>query len=125
MNTSSPAPDLRTSNEKAIDLMMNSIPLNSYWYNVSKKSNKIPADNLSIITEHKYYNVYSYASDRSGFVYNKCIEIKYDSDSWRIYPNGSLFNINDCKEISKEEFEKIENNFIKSFCNIELNFKLF
>jgi len=128
MTTSSPKPDFRSPNEKAIELM-NLIPLNSYWYKVqthNRKENKIlsfdkdinQGNDLNIITTHEYYNVYSYTSDRSGGIHNKCVEIKYDDNSWRIYPNGSLydFNIKDCNEITKEVFEKIEGNFITAFC---------
>jgi hypothetical protein len=128
--TSSPPPDIRTPNEKAIELM-NLIPLNSYWHQVktvNNEKNKIlsysdlgKSNDPEIYTEHEYYNVYSYSSDRSGFIHNRCVEIKYGKDSWRIYPNGSLydFSIKNCKEITKDEFERIENNMIKAFCRIQ------
>jgi len=128
--TSQKLPDLRTPNEKAVELM-NLIPLNSYWYKVNtfnKNKNKILSqsdwnidNDPNIITEYKYFNVYGYSSDRSGYVYNKCVEIKYENDSWKIYPNGSLyeFEMKNCVQITKEEFEKIEDNFIKMFCQIK------
>lgn len=129
--TSSPKPDSRTPNEKAKNLM-NLIPLNSYWHKVSthnREENKVLSFNEdtnqgndpNIITTHEYYNVYAYTSSREGQVYNKCVEIKYENDSWKIYPNGSLyeFEMKNCVQITKEEFEKIEDNFIKMFCQIK------
>jgi len=129
--TSSPKPDSRTPNEKAKNLM-DLIPLNSYWHKVSthnREENKVLSFNEdtnqgndpNIITTHEYYNVYAYTSSREGQVYNKCVEIKHDDSSWRIYPNGSLYNfdIKNCTQITKEEFEKLEDNFVKIYCHIE------
>ena len=131
IETSSPKPDPRTPNEKAKNLM-NLIPLNSYWHRVSthnRKQNKVlsfnedtnQGDDPNIITTHEYYNVYAYTSSRDGQVINKCVEIKHDDSSWRIYPDGSLYNfdIKNCTQITKEEFEKIEDNFVKIYCHIE------
>ena len=128
--TTASKPDFRSPNERAIELM-NLFPLNSYWYKVNtfnKNKNKILSqsdwntnNDPNVITEHQYFNVYAYTSSREGNVYNKCVEIKYENDSWKIYPNGSLYEFykKDCIQITKEEFEKIEDNFIGMFSRIQ------
>lgn len=128
---SSPKKDSRTSNEKAKELM-DRIPLNSFWHKVSthnREQNKVlsynedinQGDDPNIITTHEYYNVYAYTSSRDGNVYNKCVEIKYDDNSWRIYPTGCIyeFDFKNCTKITKEEFEKLEDNFVNIYCHIE------
>ena len=128
---SSPKKDSRTSNEKAKELM-DLIPLNSFWHKVTthnREHNKVlsfnedinPGNDSNIITTHEYFNVYAYTSSRDGQVYNKCVEIKHDDSSWRIYPDGSIynFNIENYTQITKEKFEKLEDNFVKIYCHIE------
>jgi hypothetical protein len=124
--------DERSANDKT-KYLMDLIPINTFWHKVTTSNrpenkvlsylpNDIVADDETIITTHSYFWVYGYESHRdNGWVGNQCVEIKWGGGNWSIYPESSIydFQIQYCTPISKEEFNRIEKNFIDGFSQLQ------